>query len=125
MWDVVDNFLNNLGFTALSGFIKFYRNREQLIKNFTEGKKEIASIGKFQANMFQKYVKNPDPLLKDLVTYGPEYFAYVIPEEAIPEAKRFFIQLGRTLEIKEAMKQDAMLKKVASYGGELGEIGKL
>ena len=124
-WDLVVNTLKGFGFNAMAGFVEFYKNREKIIANFTDKKRKLANIGKYEADLFDKYAPHTDPLLKELIKFGPEYLASVVPDAAIKDAFKMFIQLGKDLEIMLAMEDDKVLQKVASYGGELKRIQQL
>lgn len=124
-WDLILSTLKGLGFNAMAGFVEFYKNRDSIITTFSDNKRRLANIGKFQAELFDKYNPHADPMIKELVKFGPEYLAYVVPEESMPEIYDFFIKLGQTLEIKRQQLRDPLLQTVSNYGGELKRISRL
>lgn len=123
-WDLILNTLKSFGFNAMAGFVEFYKNRDNIILHFTERKRTLANIGKFQAELFDKFNPHADPMIKELVKFGPEYLAYVVPDEAIGEVYEYFIKLGRNLEIKQEMMNRTIPEPLLQHG-EFHKIARL
>jgi hypothetical protein len=123
-WDFVLNTLKAMGFNAMAGFVEFYKNREHILANFSEEQRTLANIGKYQAELFDKYAPHTDSMVKELIKFGPEYLASVVPGSAINGIYDYFITLGRNLEIKREMQNRSIPQQLLQHG-EFRRIARL